>query len=60
MHESLTVAFVCPYLTTRPWIVKRLNLVDEFKHEVCVIWRNNPHAMRSSMRKFWLRAWGHK
>ena len=60
MHESLTVAFVCPYLNSRPWRVKHLNGVDEYTDKVCGMWGGNSDSMRSSVRKFWLRAWNHE
>ena len=45
IHESLTVAFVCPYLSNRPWGVKHLDWVDKFKGEVFNLWGKDSSAM---------------
>ena len=53
MHEPLTIAFVKPLLSVRPFKVGRLPSVDKWEREVRRVQFQNQSAARNHMRKFW-------
>ena len=54
MFEPLTIAFVRPLLSSRPWKAGRLNRVSTWKGNLREMRWDNPRDVRNHMRKFWL------
>jgi hypothetical protein len=54
MLEPLTIAFVRPLLSSRPWKAGRLNRVSTWKGNLREMRWDNPRDVRNHMRKFWL------
>jgi hypothetical protein len=54
MYEPLTIAFVRPLLSARPWKASRLNRVSKWEHDMREVQRGNPRVIRNHMREFWL------
>lgn len=58
MYEPLTVAFVSPLLSSKPWKVGRTKTskLDKWRNEVLSLSWTNPKALRNCVRKFWMPA----
>jgi len=54
MYEPLTIAFVRPLLSSRPWKAGRLERVTKWRSKLREMQRANTGAIRSHMREFWL------
>ena len=56
-HESLTLAFVCPFLVNRPFAVGRTDWVTSRGKAVRDLFKTDPGAAGACVRKFWFDAW---
>jgi hypothetical protein len=54
MYEPLTVAFVCPLLSARPWKAGRLDRVSNWERNMCKVQWTDTGAIRNHMRQFGL------
>ena len=54
MHEPLTIAFVSPLLSRKPWKASRLPSMAKWEHELHNLPRKDCQGIRSHMRKFWV------
>ena len=53
-HEPLIVAFVCPFLCSVPWQVKRANvLLDRVEGQLHGLWSSGAAAVRDLLRELW-------
>ena len=55
MLEPLTIAFVCPLLTSPPWQARRLRSVAEWERPLLELQWTDKTSIRNHMREFWLK-----
>ena len=53
MYEPLTVAFVFPFLSHRPWQLRRSPYLLEMGRELSRVWREDCSRERPILRKLW-------
>ena len=53
MYESLTIAFVKPFLPSPPWKVRHLPEMDKWERSVSALQWTGSVDFRRHMRKFW-------
>ena len=56
-HESLTLAFVCPFLVNRPFAVGRTDWVSARGKALRDLFKTDSGAAGDCLRKFWFDAW---
>lgn len=57
-HEPLTIALVCPLLSSSPWTVKRCGLSQRRISEMLQqVWGDDGDAYRDCLRELWVQAW---
>jgi hypothetical protein len=57
MHESLTLAFICPIVDRKPWVLRDSELVVHLDASVHRVSWEDPDWVGGRMRKFWNEAW---
>ena len=53
MHESLTIALICPLLNRIPWHVRPTKLAAELRSDLSGVWSSDCARQGASLRKFW-------
>ena len=56
MHESLTLAILCPLLNRSPWRVRPTTLARDFETEMSGMWNQDCRRQGNCLRKFWLQS----
>ena len=46
MHEPLTVAVIFPYLSRRPWELRKTGLLVELGRKLCIVLKEDPDVGR--------------
>ena len=54
LHEPLTIAFVCPLLSSAPWKVSRLPSLASWERRLLEMSHKNTADVRNYMREFWM------
>jgi hypothetical protein len=54
MYEPLTIAFVCPLLSTSPWKASRLDRVANWESKMSKVQWKHSGVIRHHMQEFWL------
>jgi hypothetical protein len=57
MHEPLTLAFICPLVDRKPWILRDSDLVVHLDAFVSQVSWEDPDWVGNHMCKFWKSAW---
>jgi len=58
MHEPLTIAFIFPFISYRPWQLRRTPAVVGMESRLSGVWKKNVSSEGPLLRKFWNAARG--
>ena len=53
MHESLTIALVCPLLNRIPWHIRPTKLASNLRADLSGMWHIDCARQGACLRKFW-------
>jgi len=57
-HEPLTIAFICPLLSSRPWQIKYCtDTQGHIQDPLFGVWGSDTTLQRNCMQELWLDAW---
>ena len=57
-HEPLTIALICPLLSSRPWQIKHCDYSQQLAKDMLYgVWRASATQQRDCMRELWDDAW---
>jgi len=53
MHEPLTIAFIFPFISHRPWQLRRTPAIMRMERRLSRVWKEDASSEGPLLRKFW-------